>query len=448
MSYVQIGSSRVLLDTWDDIVAAAREGLIDERSYCELKKGLPPSSQNREVACDLASLTVDGGVLIYGVTDAGDGKADDVLGISEPESAKARLIGLAQGKVAPAMACDVRVVSDPDDPARGCVIVEVPPSPIAPHSADDRYWGRSAEGKRVLPEPVVADLFARRRHRDDGLLAHLRGLTGTFDPVPADQRGHGHLYYSALPLTPPQSPPPWDHNKLPLQVVVGAQFPAHGFGGGDLTSLNYTETHPAGIMASSVDRSDPRPDEAYAKRLLIRDTGGIDFVPQGHHGARSPRRRGAGPVCPVGRGAHAGGPVRAPDRSRGPATRRQRDVAPRRAHELTPRHRTVLDIGAHGARACTDLLRGRVHADRACHGSRDGRAPADGRGAADGATGSAASEPAMRSPTTRRRSSSSAFRGAELRVGLVADDEARPRLDAFGNGFTGRPASQFRASDK
>ena len=80
------------------------------------------------MACDLASLTVDGGVLIYGVTDAGDGKADDVLGISEPESAKTRLIGLAQGKVAPAMACDVRVVSHPDDPARGCVIVEVPPS--------------------------------------------------------------------------------------------------------------------------------------------------------------------------------------------------------------------------------------------------------------------------------------------------------------------------------
>ena len=293
MSYVQIGSSRVLLDTWDDIVAAAREGLIDERSYCELKKGLPPSSQNREVACDLASLTVDGGVLIYGVTDAGDGKADDVLGISEPESAKARLIGLAQGKVAPAMACDVRVVSDPDDPARGCVIVEVPPSPIAPHSADDRYWGRSAEGKRVLPEPLVADLFARRRHRDDGLLAHLRGLTGTFDPVPADQRGHGHLYYSALPLTPPQSPPPWDHNKLPLQVVVGAQFPAHGFGGGDLTSLNYTETHPAGIMASSVDRSDPRPDEAYAKRLLIRDTGGIDFVSGRGTMAREARGGGA-----------------------------------------------------------------------------------------------------------------------------------------------------------
>ncbi|MFC0221177.1 AlbA family DNA-binding domain-containing protein [Nocardioides zeicaulis] len=276
MSYVQIGTSRVRLETWEDILLAVGEGLLDERSYCELKKGLPPPGQNTEVSRDLASFTVEGGVMVYGISDAGAGRAGEVVGIADPESAKTRLVGIAMGKVSPAMVCDVRVVMDPDDSARGCVIVEIPPSPIAPHQADERYWGRSSEGKRVLPEPHVANIFATRRNRDDGLNEHLLGLAGTFDPVPARDRSHGHLYFTAVPLTPPVGPPPWDHNKRPMELAVEARFPAHEYGGGDLTSLNYTETHPRGIMATSV--SDRELDELYAKRLLIRDTGGVDFA--------------------------------------------------------------------------------------------------------------------------------------------------------------------------
>lgn len=277
MSYVQIGSSRVRLDTWDDILDAVNQGLLDERSYCELKKGLPPS-QNIEVARDLASFTVDGGVLIYGIGDAGDGKAGAVVGVEDPESAKRRLVGITQGTVSPSMVCEVRVIINPAEPAKGCVIVEVPPSPIAPHRADERYWGRSSEGKRVLPEPLVADLFATRRHRDDGLLDHLRSLTGPFDPVPADRRSHGHLYYTAIPAIPATTPPPWDHNKHPVELIVNAAMPRHGHGGGDLTALTHTEAHPAGIAAASFNRHDPNTEEAYAKRLLLRDTGGIDFA--------------------------------------------------------------------------------------------------------------------------------------------------------------------------
>jgi hypothetical protein len=278
MTYVQLGPSRVQLDTWNDIVEAAREGLLDERTYCELKKGLPPSSQNGEVSRDLASLTVDGGILVYGVADAGAGKAGEVVGMSDPESAKTRLVGLAQGRVQPSMVCDVRVVLDPHDETRGCVVVEVPPSAIAPHRADERYWGRSSEGKRVLPEPQVAELFATRRNRDDGLVEHLLGLSGPFDPVDQDARVHGHLYVSAMPLTPTSGPPPWNHDKHPLELTVGAGFPRHGYGGGDLTSVNYKETHPRGIVAASIDRHEMTIDEAYAKRLLIRDSGGIDFA--------------------------------------------------------------------------------------------------------------------------------------------------------------------------
>lgn len=157
----------VALETWSEIEFAAGQGLIDERTHCELKKGLPPSPQNTELARDLASLTVEGGVLVYGVTDAGSGVAGTVVGVKEAEAARTRLVGVAQGSVQPSIVCEVSIVSNPADSERACVVVAVPPSPVAPHRADERYWGRSAEGKRVLSDAEVADLFARRRNRDD-----------------------------------------------------------------------------------------------------------------------------------------------------------------------------------------------------------------------------------------------------------------------------------------
>lgn len=64
-------------------MAAASSGILDETHWVELKQAIPVSSKpaNLELARDLASLSVDGGVLIVGVKDAG-GAAGAVVGTS------------------------------------------------------------------------------------------------------------------------------------------------------------------------------------------------------------------------------------------------------------------------------------------------------------------------------------------------------------------------------
>ncbi len=281
MSLVHIGPSRVELSTWEDLLTAAREGLLDETTFCELKKALGPSDQNSEISCDLAALSVLGGVLVVGVKDKGKNKAGEVLGIDDPNSQMTRLVALSESVVQPSLVCDIYVLNDPADETRGCVVCVVPPSASAPHRVRDVYWGRSSEGKRVLSDPEVADLFMKRRHRDDGFRAHLVGLAGDFDPIPRlENRSHGHLYFSASPSqpNPASTPPPWGHDEHVLRVVTEAGMPARQHGWGDLSSLVYSVPHPFGIMAESFDRAEHQRDEAYLSRLLIRDDGQLDFA--------------------------------------------------------------------------------------------------------------------------------------------------------------------------
>ena len=63
---------RFQAESWDDVVAAAAAGVLDETHWVELKQAVPATSKpaNLELAKDLASLSVDGGVLIIGIADA------------------------------------------------------------------------------------------------------------------------------------------------------------------------------------------------------------------------------------------------------------------------------------------------------------------------------------------------------------------------------------------
>lgn len=279
MEWVSIGPSRVKLQTWVDLLTAVDQGLLNETTYCELKKDLPPSSQNVEVSRDLAALSVSGGVLVVGVQDGGKQKAGEVVGVEDPQSRLTRLVDLVNAVVQPSLVCDAWVLEDPDDSERGCVICAIPPSAVAPHRVDDRYWGRSAEGKRVLSDPEVADLFAKRRNRDDDFFGQLLGLAGDFDPLPVASRSHGHFYLAAMPMQPSlATTPPWDHTEHPLFLINRAGMPRHGSGWPDLASLQFSPAHPSGILATSYSPDDAERDEEYLLKLLVRDDGAVHFV--------------------------------------------------------------------------------------------------------------------------------------------------------------------------
>lgn len=204
--YLGPGRPLTTLDTWDRVVSAAEGGLLEENQWCELKEQLGPQKKpvNVELARDLASLSVHGGVLIFGVQD----KTYDVVGC-ETEGLRDRISQVAATAPSPPL---VPLISDPIEGPDGkkLLVVSVPPSPLAPHMVDGKYYGRSADGKRVLSDPEVRTLVLARDQRTHGFVERLEALAQN-DPIdelvdgaPTD---NGHAFFLAEPCSPVPADP-------------------------------------------------------------------------------------------------------------------------------------------------------------------------------------------------------------------------------------------------
>lgn len=220
---------------------AAEGGLLDEGHYLDVKREVPSGPRgNRELARDLASFAVDGGLLLIGVDEQGE---------SDQPAGALRLYPVALGGLAERVEqvarsrCDpplqVRCLPIPASPEAvqaahgpdvapagyGYLIVSVPPSAQAPHMVDGRYYGRGDRAKHTLSDPDVERLHQRRQQHDRDMLALLDEAMAD-DPIPADRRGHGHLFVLAEPVPgregllfaavpaarsgPPPGTPGWD----------------------------------------------------------------------------------------------------------------------------------------------------------------------------------------------------------------------------------------------
>lgn len=186
--------------TWSDIVEAAAGGLLDESHWVDLKQELPTGKRthNTELAQDLASLAVDGGLLVIGIEDH-DSRAGKVRGVELARLAD-RVDQVARDKVRPSLVVRSHEIPDPDRPGWGCLLVHVPPSAEAPHMVDYVYYGRGDRANvRLGDEQVRAVIEGRRRSRTD-VTAELRRMADD-DPIAADERQLGHLYLLAQPET-------------------------------------------------------------------------------------------------------------------------------------------------------------------------------------------------------------------------------------------------------
>jgi hypothetical protein len=54
-----------------EVERAARNGDLEETASFDAKAELPPSKKNASVAVDVAAMTGDGGVILYGVAEDG-----------------------------------------------------------------------------------------------------------------------------------------------------------------------------------------------------------------------------------------------------------------------------------------------------------------------------------------------------------------------------------------
>lgn len=197
-AYLGPGRGRWTPAGWSDVVEAAAGGLLDESHWVDLKQELPAGTRthNTELAQDLASFAIDGGLLVIGVEDH-DSRAGKVRGVELAKLAD-RVDQIARDKVRPSLVVRSHPVLDPDRPGWGCLLVHVPPSPQAPHMVDYVYYGRGDRANiRLSDEQVRATIEGRQRGRMDVASELLRMADD--DPIPREERQLSHLYVLAQP---------------------------------------------------------------------------------------------------------------------------------------------------------------------------------------------------------------------------------------------------------
>lgn len=197
--YIGPGAPRWSPKSWQDVVVAAAGGLLDESHWLELKQDIPPASTgvNTELARDLASLAVDGGLFVVGIEDS-SGHAGAVVGAGLTGLAE-RIDAVARSRVDPPLVVRARPeIVDPSQPHRGVLIVEVPPSGQAPHMVDHVYYGRADRAKMRLSDQQVREIMERRILARADLAAMLRDLSEG-DPIRPLDRFNAHMYLIAHP---------------------------------------------------------------------------------------------------------------------------------------------------------------------------------------------------------------------------------------------------------
>lgn len=186
--------------TSDEVEAAAKAGQLSETPSFDAKAELPPPKKNVSLAIDIAAMSTDGGVLLYGVAENDDGQPTlphpiPLHGVGQ------RIDQIVATSISEVPFIEILELPLMDDPANGYVAVVVPQSERSPHQVtvgqDFRYYGRGPKGNRILNEGEVARLYQRRQEwsRDRrAILATVVEHSG----VPAEM-SEGHLHAFTRP---------------------------------------------------------------------------------------------------------------------------------------------------------------------------------------------------------------------------------------------------------
>jgi hypothetical protein len=282
--------NRLVAEDWGDVVAAAAAGVLDETHWVELKEAVPPSSKpaNLELARDLASLSVDGGVLVVGIADA-KGAAGDVVG-TDLAGLDTRIAQVASGRISPPLPVTIDVIAKPAESGVGVVLVTVPASEGAPHMVDGNYWGRDAHGKRALSDDEVRRLLTDRQTRAAGFTERLRSAPTRLDPPGLGERGRLYLLLEPAAAAPEPVSDLLDGKHLMEVVTPALRFAP--MWGPSFDSIGHRVPHPEGIAAASVATDGVQGEGENFFFVLVTDEGTV------HISAPAVRQYGRRPDAP------------------------------------------------------------------------------------------------------------------------------------------------------
>lgn len=198
----------ILRDVWfprsaGELESAIRDAGMEETSQLEFKEALPSSKANVDIAVDVSAMTVDGGVVVYGVGEDEHGRPSRLCPI-ELAGSRERIDQVLRSSVQESPTVRLTALPLESEPGRGYLVVVVPPSPRAPHQVvasgrcQFRYYGRGPTGKRILSEAEIARLYARRTEWSFDRRAHLQTVVGLapYDRMP----GLGFLHAFLRPV--------------------------------------------------------------------------------------------------------------------------------------------------------------------------------------------------------------------------------------------------------
>jgi hypothetical protein len=182
--------------------ALKQNALPHESAAYEYKQQLPAPRESFDIAVDVSAMTVDGGVIIYGV---GEDKTKvsffehpiDLQGVND------RISNTVVSNVRERPVFDVQLLTLDSDPSKGFVIVEVPASPRAPHmvevKGEYRFYGRVPGGNVLLTENEIAQLYERRRGMENQGKAIVDAAIAAA-PIEAEPGRRGDLHVVFRPL--------------------------------------------------------------------------------------------------------------------------------------------------------------------------------------------------------------------------------------------------------
>jgi len=142
--------------SFDEVVNVL--GSATETGQLDFKEEL---GRNQEVAKDIAAMTIDGGVLLYGIHETNRGIGDKLAPIAVSGTPE-RIQQIAASSIRPVPVIETHVLTEAHGDPAGLIVVVVPPSPLVPHMANDRYPARSGTTTRYLSEPEVERFYMQR----------------------------------------------------------------------------------------------------------------------------------------------------------------------------------------------------------------------------------------------------------------------------------------------
>src|ERR1035438_3949191 len=114
--------------SWSEVNALV--GQAEETPSLDFKKAV--TTNNEEIAKDIAAMTVNGGVLLYGVDEDRTTRVATAIPRVRLAGLEERLRAIAGSRIAPMPDFDVETVVENERDAEGVVVVVIPPSTLAP----------------------------------------------------------------------------------------------------------------------------------------------------------------------------------------------------------------------------------------------------------------------------------------------------------------------------